>query len=276
MELLQVYVNEFVVKAIRFGHSIDKLTVKNIFDDHEHRMMLSGQLEELQKMCVDGELPMTKITVDHILFCLNCYDDPKKPAEEKQLMVASLSGDLLANYLSTVRDRLGDELSTKIFFQLPYSRKVLFEKPKETWEPIIERFPETVMDIEESAKCFVLSRYAASVFHAIQVIEHGLIALGTFLSVKDPISGWTAVANELKRIVSKNYRERTDFEKQYFPFIEQMQATVEALKNAWRNKISHAQGRLILMSADFSPDITEEIRTATRAFMRRLATDLPK
>jgi hypothetical protein len=163
-----------------------------------------------------------------------------------------------------------------MFFQLPYSRKRLFEKPKEGWEQVIDRFPETVMDIEESVKCFALSRYAASVFHATQTIEHGLLSLGNFLSVKDPISGWTAVSNELKRITSQDKNKRTDFEKQHYSFTEQMQGTIEALKIAWRNKISHAQNKLVLMTADFSPDVAEEIRIASRSFMRRLATDLPK
>jgi hypothetical protein len=45
---------------------------------------------------------------------------------------------------------------------------------------------------------------------------------------------------------------------------------------AWHNKISHAQNKLVLMTADFSPDVAEEIRIASRSFMRRLATDLPK
>jgi hypothetical protein len=51
---------------------------------------------------------------------------------------------------------------------------------------------------------------------------------------------------------------------------------VEALKNAWRNKISHAHGKLIVMTGEeFHPDVAEEILTATRAFMRRLAEGLP-
>jgi hypothetical protein len=56
---------------------------------------------------------------------------------------------------------------------------------------------------------------------------------------------------------------------------EQVHQTAEALKNAWRNKISHAQGRLVLMTATFSPEIAEEILFGTRAFMRRLADGLP-
>ncbi len=278
MELLRIYANHFVQKTYHLGISIDKLTdaqkVQSIWDDVEHRIHLRTALEESSALCEAAELPITKLKVDHVSGCLKQFDDPAIPDGKE--IARNLNNQLLAVYLHEIRDRLTDELSTKMFFQLPYSRKQLFEKPKEGWEQTVDRFPETVMDIEESAKCFALFRYAASVFHATQTIEHGLLSLGSFLSVKDPISGWTAVSNELRRITSQDKNKRTDFEKQHYSFIEQMQGTVEALKTAWRNKISHAQNKLVLMTADFSPDVAEEIRIASRSFMRRLATDLPK
>lgn len=132
-----------------------------------------------------------------------------------------------------------------------------------------------MIDIEEAAKCFALSRYAATVFHSTQVVEAGLIELGKLIGVTDPLSGWTATTNCLQRIIKKGYDARTPFEQQNFAFLEQMHGTIEGLKNAWRNKISHAQGKLTLLTADFSPDVAEEILFATRAFMRRLATDAP-
>jgi hypothetical protein len=59
-------------------------------------------------------------------------------------------------------------------------------------------------------------------------------------------------------------------------FVEQMHGTVEALKNAWRNKISHAGAKLALIRSEFAPEIAEEIILATRAFMGRLAIELPQ
>lgn len=171
--------------------------------------------------------------------------------------------------------RLVDEMMETSFLSISDSEAEYFSQPRKGWKEIIDRFPETVSDIEESRKCFALSRYAAAVFHALQVVEIGLIELGKFIGVADPKSGWSAVAKELKRIVSKNYDDRTDFEKQHFDFLEQVQGTVEALKNAWRNKVSHAQGKLTLLTADFSPDVAEEILYAARAFMRRLVSGLP-
>jgi hypothetical protein len=120
-----------------------------------------------------------------------------------------------------------------------------------------------------------LSRYAAAIFHSVQVVEVGLIELGKLIDVSDPMPGWTATTNRLQNIIKKGHAARTPFEQQHFAFLEQMHGTIEGLKNAWRNKVSHAHAKLTLLTADFSPDVAEEILFATRAFMRRLVTDGP-
>ena len=107
------------------------------------------------------------------------------------------------------------------------------------------------------------------------MVEIGLIALGNSIGVTDPISGWAAVTNKLQAIIKTKHQDRSPAEQKHSAFLEQMAATVEGLKNAWRNKVSHAHGKLTLMTSDFSPDIAEEILMATRAFMRRLATEGP-
>ena len=109
----------------------------------------------------------------------------------------------------------------------------------------------------------------------MQIVERGLIELGETLRLRDPKPGWVATTNELKRITKKPYQQRTEWERSHYLFVEQMEATIEALKNAWRNKIDHVAGRLVLLPGDFSPDIAEEIMLTTRAFMRRLFTDTP-
>ena len=180
--------------------------------------------------------------------------------------VAVLSEELLG--------RLIDESKDKMFFSLLPRETEHFEKYGRGWEAAIARFPIN-SEVEEASKCFALSRYAASVFHSVQIVEVGLIELGTFIRVTDPKSGWTAVSKALDAILKKSHPDRSSFEKKHFAFLEQVNGTVEGLKNAWRNKISHAQGRLVLMTADFSPEIAEEILFATRAFIRRLAEDIP-
>jgi hypothetical protein len=96
-----------------------------------------------------------------------------------------------------------------------------------------------------------------------------------FVGVSDPLSGWTATANALRKIINTKHQDRTTFQQDNFSFLEQMSGTIEGLKNAWRNKISHAHVKLTLLTADFGPEVAEEILFATRAFMRRLAIDAP-
>jgi hypothetical protein len=96
-----------------------------------------------------------------------------------------------------IDEMLRDELSEILLFSLGLNEAEFYQSPRKGWEEIISVFPATVSDIEESRKCFALSRYAASVFHSLQVVETGLIALGEEIGVNDPHSGWTAVTNRL-------------------------------------------------------------------------------
>jgi hypothetical protein len=186
------------------------------------------------------------------------------------------STEKLSEDMHALEMRVMDELSLTLFMQISKENEESYTNPRKGWEKIIERFANTVTDIEEARKCFALARYTASVFHSLQVVEVGLIELGTFIGVNDPISGWTAVAQRLKRILETKYQDLSQFEKDNRPFIEQVQGTVEALKNAWRNKVSHVGQKLTLMTGEeFHPDVAEEILIATRAFMRRLAEGLP-
>jgi hypothetical protein len=182
----------------------------------------------------------------------------------------------LRSLVEELQSRVRDELDAVFLFSISPSEARLYLNPREGWNEIIARFPDTVMDIEEAAKCFALARYAASVFHSVQVVEIGLMAMCKFLDARDPKSGFTAATKEISRILKKDFQSLTKDERRHREFLEQIHGTIEALKNAWRNKINHAQGRLTVMPTGFAPEVAEEILFATRAFMRRLATDLPK
>lgn len=61
-----------------------------------------------------------------------------------------------------------------------------------------------------------------------------------------------------------------------FHSIEQINQAAQSMKMAWRNKVNHEAGRLVVLDPQFSPQAAEEIIFATRSFMRHLATDIPK
>jgi hypothetical protein len=181
----------------------------------------------------------------------------------------------IVELVQELEGRLHDEMQEASFFSLAPHEATLYRRPLKGWERIVTRFPAVATDVEEAARCYALSRYAASTFHCLQVVEHGLIELGTFIDVADPQSGWTAVCHQMKKIIKTDYSQRTQFQRENFAFIEQVFATTEALKNAWRDKVSHAQGKLVLLTTDLTPQVAEEIMYASRAFMHRLVDGLP-
>jgi len=233
----------------------DKYTEKDVAA-HSH------SLADLERDCIELDLLASLATV-----------------RKMQGVLTDANPDLLRARLTPLQieldGRLHDELSSKIFWALSTKEHEYYNEPRKGWEAIIERFPNAFGDVVEAQRCFALSRYAGAVFHSVQVVEAGLIEFGKLIGVNDPLSGWTATTNRLQSIIKKGHEARTPFEREHFSFFEQLHGTVEGLKNAWRNKVSHAQGKLTLLTADFSPDVAEEILFATRAFMRRLATDAP-
>jgi hypothetical protein len=270
LDILQAHVEAYsraahVLTIISVLINEDKRNNKDVRKNTPLLQRLKGHLEELLLHC--EYLPITAVAISKLVKVIST---PEIMSGWKQTSIS------LMGCIAEIQSRLEDELSQNLFFKLPQDKKKYFDNYKVGWEEVISRFPETESNIEEMSKCFALSRYAAAVYHACQAIESGLIYFGTFLEVPDPKSGWTAVTNRFTVLLEKTkYPDLPQKYKDCFGFLEQMRAVTQALKSAWRNKIDHAQSSLILMTVDFTPDIAEEIMMASRAFMRRLATEMP-
>jgi hypothetical protein len=264
LELLKANVQFYVDAAFAMTAATAYIDADGTIPENAY-ISLQKNVSRLRDECADVGLTVTWAFLDALSESLEgnaARGDPKSIG--------------LGARLLHIQEVLKTELSQHLFLEVPKNREKLFDNPRIGWEEVIAVFPDAVVDIEEMSKCFALARYAGSVFHSVLVIEHGLIKLGTFIGVEDPKSGWTAVSNRLNSIVNTGHDKRSDFQRANFPFIEQAHGTVAALKNAWRNKISHAQGRLIVLASEFTPDTAEEIMMATRGFMRKLAVEMPR
>jgi hypothetical protein len=102
----------------------------------------------------------------------------------------NLSCGEIRDDLRELRRRFEDELKKKLFLQLTLAESRRYLAPLEAWEQIAERFPKTRYNIEESSKCFALERYGASVFHALQVAEYGVIQVAELMQVQGDKPGW--------------------------------------------------------------------------------------
>lgn len=220
----------------------------------------TGLYQGLLEQCIDLDLVASTATLKKILTDI---PNPKTSISDLEELVVEFGV------------RLQDETRSKTFLSLSIRESELYSHPRKGWEQIIERFPDVITDIEEASKCFALSRYAAAVFHSLQVVEIGLIDLSRVLVTNDPTPGWNSATRRLKAILGTSYVDRTPFQQKHSATLEQINATVQVLQAAWRNKVSHAQGKLILITREFGPEIAEEILVASRGFMRRFATEAP-
>jgi len=275
MEILRIYAEKYMNLLALLGVIGDKLERAHdgsVWNDFLMLSALHTSLVQFQSLCEDGELPVCGVLVGNTLLAVNMVINDQTGAAKDLVKPQGISANI-----REMKTRLSDELSTKFLIQFPASRRSYFDEPLKGWEKVIDRFPEAVSDVEEMNKCFALSRYPAAVFHSTQIVESALIRLGQFLQIRDPKSGWTAACNELRRIVANTkYDQLSPGEKRHFSFLQQTHATAVTLNDAWRNKISHAQNKLVLMTKDFSPDVAEEILIASRGFVRRLADELPE
>ena len=174
--------------------------------------------------------------------------------------------------IAALNDNIQRELGLRFFVGIAEDRKEAYCDSLKGWDTVVAKFPSSSDDIEEMNKCYALCRYSACVFHSLLVMEHGLVELGNLLQVTDPKLGWDASCRKLAEIVKSGRTSNTtglDFE-----FLEQVNVCIQTIKLAWRNKVNHATGKPLVMHGGFAPYVAEEVISATRSFMRRLADGL--
>ena len=200
-----------------------------------------------------------------LIYCVENVDTLLNKLERNKFLESS--------DIAGLEDNLARELKGRVFLSVASERQVYFREPLKAWESVTQTFPNSQEDIEEMNKCYALSRYTAAVFHSLLVVEHGLIKLGNEIGVDDPKAGWDATYKRLAVLLSNRASIPAELE---FNFLEQTKARLDSMKLAWRNKVNHAAGKLLVEKTGFTDVSAEEVIVACRSFMRHLAEGLPK
>lgn len=172
-----------------------------------------------------------------------------------------------------LRNRLVDDFESHSFLHLDFESAVMFQNPSQEWESVLERFGKMRYNIEESGKCFALERYGAAVFHVLQVAEYGVIEVAKLMGVQGDKPGWGSL-KRLQDLIKLPYPQRIPLVQQHSKLLEDVVPLAIVIKDSWRHKLDHVDNQIVWNDTDFSPQVAEEIISATRAFMRKLAIDL--
>ena len=242
-------------------------------------MLLEAQARRVGSMTSEADLAKLRLDLRQITahcVSLGLNVSAELITQKSSALKSIRSANAIGRDLKAISDCIGIEMKQTLFLYVPQERAKWYLEPLKDWEIVIDVVPDAIHDIEEGFKSFALDRYGATVFHMMQVAEHGALEVGKLIGVNDPKAGWRSVRLAMLRIVQNTeYKKLTALEQQHFPLLEQLLPLMLSMERAWRDKISHAANRLILLNTEFQPYIAEEIISATRSFMRRLAKDLP-
>ena len=117
LDILRIYANVFIKVAYHIDVSIYSLKEQSIWENKDGRVALTVELELLRKICEENDLPVTRILVDSILNPLNAFES--SPKAMRDFLTRMHSNEVLKHDLFSLRDRFTDELSTKVFLQIP-------------------------------------------------------------------------------------------------------------------------------------------------------------
>jgi hypothetical protein len=176
--------------------------------------------------------------------------------------------------IRTIKSCYEAELKSMVWFGLsegaPY-----FEEPTKGWDDVIERFG-CGDDVEEASKCFAMARYTASVFHLMRVVERGVLEMEVFLNrAPDPKAHFGSVISKLEDLVQKNKFDQVPAHlRSYLSFMREVLPQVHAVKDAWRDKVSHVDNKIVPVGT-FSEEKALEVYSATRSLMKKLSSGLP-
>jgi hypothetical protein len=241
-------------------------TMVSLGNDERYReanlTILLAQIQKLDLQCEHLDLPVTRLHVQDVLAAIGIAHD--SPNRREQI-------DRVCQILS---NNLEKEMSLKKYFAMSHEAAATYVRPLKGWEVVVNRWPRTQLDIEESAKSFAFGRFAAAIFHVLLVAESGVIEVADLVEASGDKPGWGCV-DRLRRILDKKYSDRSPVEQKHSAFLKENVDMMTAMKDSWRHKITHVDNRLVWLDPDFSPDIASEIIASARGFMRRLAQELP-
>jgi hypothetical protein len=195
-------------------------------------------------------------------------------AETARRAVEKMPTDDRANevkhYLRALGEQIPDEMRHHLFFNVPPEKAKYYNPAGPLFGSAVDdKFPTANYDISEAGKCVALNRNTAAVCHLMRVLEIGLRALASALSVPFGDKDWQTALNtmqkEWKRL--ENLKRKPKGWKKDRQFYSECFVEFGYLKDAWRNHAMHALER-------YDEERSKSIFNHVEAFMRHLATRL--
>lgn len=160
-------------------------------------------------------------------------------------------GDVLSGMLD-VESRFGDHVGDIKLFALNQneatflnSADLLLSSGDRSIEGFSLAYPNAAFEIEEASKCYVFNRFTASAFHAMRAMECGVRAISAFVGIPDPTKpaekNWGIILKQINVAMDVKWPKNTRMPGTLGAKMESLYATLDAIKNPWRNATMHVE-----------------------------------
>jgi hypothetical protein len=175
----------------------------------------------------------------------------------------------LRDMLKELLTRVHDDLESRVFLAITPTDAAFYEPASPLFGPDVERqFPTVMFEIEEAGRCRAFGLHTACVFHLMRAFEVGVRAVARCLSIPDPLKpadrNWGNVLKAVKAAMDAKWPNAADRQHGDGRAFESIYATLDAVKNPWRNSTMHVEGK-------YTDEEARRIWNATEGFMRALA-----
>lgn len=175
---------------------------------------------------------------------------------ERLRATISADGGVTYRYLATqvndIESRFADHLGDIKFFVINPGEVALMQPvdsllstPGRMATGFSLAFPNASFEVEEGAKCCALNRYTAAVFHGMRALEAGIRALCAFLEIPDATKpaekNWAIILKSISAKIDEKWPRNTRLPNSMGSRIESLYATLDAVKNPWRNATMHVE-----------------------------------
>jgi HEPN domain-containing protein len=164
-------------------------------------------------------------------------------------------------------NRLEDDLKRAEFLYVPPDHMSFYRESPQFGHQVAAKFPKSVEDIQEAAKCFALGRYTSTVFHLMRVMEAAVQYLGKRMGITvTGVKNWANILDEVdKAIKSLPLSDRKQRGRRNR--LAESSVHLRMVKDAWRNDVMHPK-------ETYTEEEAERIFRNVKDFMVHLATKL--
>ncbi len=159
---------------------------------------------------------------------------------------SSITIGWLISALQDIESRFADHLRFIKLLIVQDDKAILFSGARELLDrTTADSFPSVWFDFEEAAKCLCLGRPTASVFHSMRLLEIAIRALAKRLNIADPTKSsernWGIMLDKIRNKLDEVYPRNKRLVGTEGAFLEGIYASLDAVKNPWRNATMHVE-----------------------------------